>query len=322
VVLQISGGEPTLHPGLPKIIKAASLLFPAVQLNTNGLELATDPSLALELKRAGLSWVFLQFDSLDDETLVRLRGAKLAEVKKAAVDNLEKAGQPTVLVPTVAKGLNDGHLGALVRYALDKPLVRGLHFQPMTQSGRNGLKGSQNRLTLPELLTLLGQQTDGAVDPKSAFPPGCEHERCSFHLRYRRLEGRLIPSPGTVRESSGSCCGPPKTTTTPSRPEETAASRNRAVDIILRSWSPGGLPKTEHSLIPMAARKPDAFDEFIQKAARESFSLTAMAFQDAWTMDLARLRGCCVHVFLPPDRFVPFCAMNLTSADDRALYRP
>jgi uncharacterized radical SAM superfamily Fe-S cluster-containing enzyme len=68
-------------------------------------------------------------------------------------------------------------------------------------------------------------------------------------------------------------------------------------------------------------RPKDAFDEFLEKAARESFSITAMAFQDAWTADLARLRGCCVHVFSPPDKFVPFCAMNLTTAKGRPLYR-
>ena len=46
-----------------------------------------------------------------------------------------------------------------------------------------------------------------------------------------------------------------------------------------------------------------------------------MAFPDAWTADLDRLRGCCVHVFRAPDQFIPFCAMNLTTADGRPLYR-
>lgn len=320
VVLQISGGEPSLHPDLARIVAAARVLFPAVQLNTNGLSLAKDPKLAMELRRAGLSWAFLQFDSLNDETLKVLRGRPLADLKKAAVANLEKAGQPTVLVPTVAKGLNDSELGDLVRYALERPMVRGIHLQPMTSSGRNHLSPSKSRLTLPELLVLLAAQTGGAVNPKEAFPPGCEHERCSFHLRFRRLNGKLVAAPGR-KPSEGP---PPKAADKPSPPEETAANRDRAVDIILRSWSPGGLPAPQGAapLIPMAAPRPkDAFDEFLEKAARESFSITAMAFQDSWTADLARLRGCCVHVFNPPDRFVPFCAMNLTTADGRGLYR-
>ncbi|MDR1309013.1 MAG: radical SAM protein, partial [Deltaproteobacteria bacterium] len=255
-------------------------------------------------------------------TLLALRGRAMAREKLAAVEALEKAGMPTVLVPTVAKGVNDQELGELVRFGVGRPLVRGLHFQPMTSSGRNGLQGAEARLTLPELLTELGRQTGGDVDVGQAFPPGCEHERCSFHLRFRRLaDGRLVPRPG----SEGQCCGgaPPKTTPVPSGPAETAAGRDRAVDIILRSWRPGGdrEPRAPAGAIPMARRAPDAFDEFIDRAARESFSLTAMAFQDAWTVDLARLRGCCVHVFSPPDRFVPFCAMNLTSALGKPLYR-
>ncbi|MDR2456442.1 MAG: radical SAM protein, partial [Deltaproteobacteria bacterium] len=317
VILQISGGEPTLHPELPRIVKAARLLFPAVQLNTNGLSLARDPALAFELKRAGLSWVFLQFDSLNDDTLKILRGRPLLSEKLKAVDNLEKAGQPTVLVPTVAKNLNDAQLGDLVAYALSKPMVRGLHLQPMTSSGRNSLSPSESRITLPELLRLLHEQTGGAVDPGEAFPPGCEHERCSFHLRFRRAGRRLERAPG-AKAGGGR---PPKTTERPSAPAETAQSRDRAVDIILRSWSPGGVPEAAGPLIPMAARPKDAFDEFLEKAKSESFSITAMAFQDAWTADLARLRGCCVHVFSPPNRFVPFCAMNLTTAGGRALYR-
>ncbi|MDR2302110.1 MAG: radical SAM protein [Deltaproteobacteria bacterium] len=337
VVLQLSGGEPTEHPGLLEIVSQAAKLFPAVQLNTNGLRLAEDPHLAKELRKRGLRWVFLQFDSLRDVNLAAIRGRPLLERKLLAVENLEKANLPTVLVPTVIKGVNDQELGALVKFATSKPWVRGLHFQPMTASGRNGFVGAQSRLTLPELLKELGRQTDDCVDPTLAFPPGCEHERCSFHLRFRRLpDGTLIPRPGQPSDRAK----PPKTTHKPSDPAETEASRDRAVDIILRSWSagpgpadreqnfePGSKPAKGLGLgkglgIPMAgARPPDAFDEFLAQAARESFSLTAMAFQDVWTVDLARLRGCCVHVFDPPDRFVPLCAMNLTSANGRPLYR-
>ncbi|MDR2368241.1 MAG: radical SAM protein [Deltaproteobacteria bacterium] len=319
VVLQISGGEPTAHPGLLDLVATAAKLFPAVQLNTNGLRLSRDPALAEALRKAGLSWAFLQFDSLSDRNLTALRGRPLLAEKLRAVGNLERAGLPTVLVPTVARGVNDGELGDLVRFGAAKPLVRGLHFQPMTASGRNPLGGPESRLTLPELLQALGRQTQGAVDPSLAFPPGCEHERCSFHLRFRRLpDGTLTPKPGRPAP----CCGPPKTTDVPTGPAETAEARDRAVDIILRSWSPEPVPAPAAApAIPMATRAPDAFDEFIARAARETFSLTAMAFQDAWTVDLARLRGCCVHVFSPPDRFVPFCAMNLTSASGRPLHR-
>ena len=46
-----------------------------------------------------------------------------------------------------------------------------------------------------------------------------------------------------------------------------------------------------------------------------------MAFQDAWTLDLDRLRQCHIHVVAPDKRVIPFCAYNLTARDGRPLYR-
>ena len=313
VVLQLSGGEPTLYPHLAELTRTAAPLFPAVQLNTNGLMLAENPRLAEELARAGLSWVFLQFDGISDRVYEIMRGRKLYDIKMKAIEACGRAGLSVVLAPTVAAGVNDNELGDLVRLAVSlAPAVRGVHIQPMTSSGRNSLPGAEHRLTLPEVLQALNKQTNGLIKPEQAFPPSCEHERCSFHLRYRRLDsGELRPLSG----GNDCCC---KTGTSPSKPDETAAGRARSVEVTLRSWQ-GPKP-----LIPMAGgngAKPDAFDEFLAKARRETFSVTCMAFQDVWTVDLERLRGCCVHVFKAPDRFIPFCACNLTSADGRPLYR-
>ncbi|MDR2945446.1 MAG: radical SAM protein [Candidatus Adiutrix sp.] len=309
VVLQLSGGEPTLHPDLVPLTAEAARLFPGVQLNTNGLRLAEEPGLARRLAGAGLSWVFLQFDGVSDRSFEIIRGRKLLDIKMAAIEACARAGLSVVLAPTVAAQVNDHELGGLLRLAVSlAPTVRGLHIQPMTSAGRNSLTGAAHRLTLPEVLGKLAEQSGGLVQPEQAFPPSCEHERCSFHLRYRRTaSGDLIP----LSHNNSCCC---KTTDAPSSPEETAAGRDRSVAVTLRSWQ-GPAP-----LIPMAGAKPDALDEFLAQARRETFSVTCMAFQDAWTADLARLRGCCVHIFRPPNRFLPFCAANLTAADGRALY--
>ena len=62
-------------------------------------------------------------------------------------------------------------------------------------------------------------------------------------------------------------------------------------------------------------------DRFLARAKTHSFTISAMAFQDAWTLNLERLQGCCIHVAQPDGRLVPFCAFNLTSRDGRSLYR-
>jgi hypothetical protein len=228
----------------------------------------------------------------------------------------------------------------------------------MTQTGRNHLVGPEYRLTIPEILKALFEQTDGLLKPEQAFPPGCEHERCSFHLRFRRLaDGQLIPQ---VPKSDECCCAggcPPKFSDQATPAEETDYNRTRAVDIIIQSWGQGSPdrqnagqnggqnepPQTSETApprpdspptatqtsggngqglkLPMAKKKSLSLDEFLQQAKRETFSVTGMAFQDSTNMDLARLKGCCVHIFQAPDKLIPFCAMNLTSVTGRYLYR-
>jgi uncharacterized radical SAM superfamily Fe-S cluster-containing enzyme len=328
VVLQLSGGEPTLHPDLPDIVRRARDLFPAVQLNTNGLLLARDQSLAPRLARAGLSWIFLQFDGTRDEIHRALRGADLQAAKEQAIAACALAGLAVVLVPTLAAGINDDNLGDLLDFALERaPTVRGLHLQPMTAAGRNPFPPGR-RLTLPRVLAALARQSKGRVLPEHASPPGCEHERCSFHCRYLLdREGRLHP----LGESAccSACASPAEAPPTassfylpaPSFPEAASAPPDlpapddapteRAIASVIRNWQSA----------PPEEEEGDALTRFINSARSRTFSITCMAFQDAWTADLERLQNCCVHVFAPPARLMPFCSYNLTNAQGEALHR-
>lgn len=184
VILQLSGGEPTLYPHLLDLIKKAASLFAAVQLNTNGILLGQDKNLAKELKQAGLSWVFLQFDAPDNAVHIALRGKKLQDIKEKAIENCKKAGLAVVLVSVLVRGVNDYKLGDLVEFALQHyPTVRGVHFQPMTKSGRN-FKKECAHITLPEVISLLAEQSKGQIKKEHAHAPDCEHTMCAFHCRY------------------------------------------------------------------------------------------------------------------------------------------
>ena len=91
--IQLSGGEPTVRDDLPQILRLGREKgFSFFQLNTNGLRLAAEPSYARELKEAGLSTVFLQFDGLRDEVYETLRGRPLRREKERAVANCAAAG--------------------------------------------------------------------------------------------------------------------------------------------------------------------------------------------------------------------------------------
>jgi 7,8-dihydro-6-hydroxymethylpterin dimethyltransferase len=101
-ILQISGGEPTLHPQILDIIELArkkSIKY--ILLNTNGLRLAKDPEFAKQLgKFKGGFEVYLQFDGLSKKSAMEIRGRDVIEERKKAVANLSEAGVPITLVAT------------------------------------------------------------------------------------------------------------------------------------------------------------------------------------------------------------------------------
>ncbi|KHK02631.1 radical SAM (seleno)protein TrsS [Desulfovibrio sp. TomC] len=303
--IQISGGEPTLRADLPDIVALAKAAgFPFVQLNTNGLALAANPALAGRLAAAGLDSVFLQCDGVTDAAHVALRGRGLVREKRAAMAACAAAGLGVVLVATLVPGVNDGEVGDLVRLAASlAPGVRGVHFQPAAHFGRYpGNGGSAPRLTLPDVMAALETQTGGMVRAEDLHPPCCEHSLCSFSASYRVLpDGRLALA------GSGGCCD--KTAI----PAEEGARQSMA--FVARQW---GAARP----VPAPEAIKDDFDRFLAAAAATpTVSLSAMAFMDAWTLDLERARGCCIHVAAPDDRLIPFCLYNLTAADGTALYR-
>lgn len=308
--IQLSGGEPTLRDDLPEILAAgrrAGLLF--LQLNTNGIRLGREEGYARKLKRAGLDSVFLQFDGTDDTIYQAMRGRPLLAEKLAAVKACGEVGIGVVLVATVRPGVNDHNLGDLLRLAVrHSPAVRGVHMQPISYFGRYpGPPRDQDRITLPELMRALDEQTGGDFPAAHFSPPGCENALCSFSGNFLVMEqGRVRP----LQQAWQGCCEPPQ-------PAEQGAAR--AISQVARQWS---APEGD---APSAAPAPGGFlslDDFIQTARRNTLTVSAMAFQDAWSLDLERVRDCCIHVAAPDGRLIPFCLYNLTSASGRSLYRP
>ena len=119
-LVQISGGEPTLHPDFFAILDAVRARpIRHVMINTNGLRIAREKDFVARLaeNRRGLE-VYLQFDSLQRDALIDLRGADLRRIRQQALENLEHYGISTTLVATVKRGVNDAEVGDIVRHAL------------------------------------------------------------------------------------------------------------------------------------------------------------------------------------------------------------
>ncbi|NJB66462.1 hypothetical protein GGQ74_000102 [Desulfobaculum xiamenense] len=305
--IQLSGGEPAVRDDLPRIAAMAKAHgFPFVQVNTNGLRVGRERDLAARWAEGGVDSAFLQFDGTRDDIHRAIRGRELLDIKLAAIENLTAAGIGVVLVPTVIPGVNDDNLGDILRLAASlSPGVRGVHFQPISYFGRYPQAPADSlRITLPEIMTALERQTDGAIRATDFQPPACEHAHCSFHGNYLVMEdGRLERLSGG---RSACCCTP--------HPAAEGAEQSRA--FVRRQWAAPDAPPTA-----TAPEPADDLDRFIARARTHILAVSGMAFQDAWTLDLERLKGCCIHVAAPDGRLVPFCAYNLTAADGTALYR-
>ncbi len=312
IIIQLSGGEPTVRGDLPTIVEMGrALSFPFIQVNTNGLRIAGEETFAYTLRQAGASSVFLQFDGTDDEIYRRLRGAPLYAEKRLAIERCAANDIGVVLVVTLVPGVNTHNIGVILKLALELvPAVRGVHFQPVGYFGRySGSPGNDRRITLPEIMRAIEEQTEGLMRAEDFSPPGWENSLCSFH-------GTFLPLPGgglkalTGQGFSGCCDG---------------GKEGRAVSFTARQWSAPEKIAADNDGPPHAGGCCDGgietLDGFLERVRTRMLSVSCMAFQDAWSLDLDRARDCCIHVVSPGGKMIPFCLYNLTSASGKRLYR-
>ena len=173
IIIQLSGGEPTLRHDLPAILELGrSLGFSFIQVNTNGLRIAEDSNYASILRQAGAASVFLQFDGIKDSVYRTIRGRSLYAEKRRAIERCAESGIGVVLVPTLVPGVNVQEIGSILRLALDLiPAVRGVHFQPAGYFGRcPAAPANTQRLTLPDVMRSIEEQTGGLMRSRGFQP--------------------------------------------------------------------------------------------------------------------------------------------------------
>lgn len=240
-LLQLSGGEPTVREDLPEIVAYAKETgCKYVQLNSNGLRLAEDEAFVKKLADAGLSFVFMQFDGVTDDVYEKLRRRPMLEMKKKAIENCGNCGIGVTLVPVIVPGVNTDQIGDIIRFAVERsPLVRGVHFQPVSYFGRiPELPKDEDRFTLDELMEAVVEQSRGLLTMENIAPSCCDHPMCGFHGDFIVLPGGRLyalthyPGADPVSEAgAGSCC-----CGSDSAPEDkvTPAEKNR--EFVGRRW--------------------------------------------------------------------------------------
>lgn len=300
--IQLSGGEPTLHEDLPEIIRMGKELgFPYIQLNTNGRRLAMDKDYPKKLHEAGLSSVFLQFDGTEDDIYENIRGKALLSLKEQAIQNCADAELGIVLVVTVVPEVNDHNLGDILRFGIERlPYVRGIHFQPVSYFGRFPHQPlDTDRITIPELIRKLVVQSDDKLQTNHFVPLQTGHPMCSFHGNFLIMEDGSFIS--LVKDPNKCGCGCNEN------------SIEKARNYIAKKWT------YKLKGISEAVSKDydfSSWDHLLEKINSQGFSITAMAFQDAWNLDLDRLKKCRVQVAVKGNKLIPFCAYNILHRPD------
>ena len=307
-ILQISGGEPTLHPQLLEILRLAKAkAFKCVMLNTNGLRLASDESFVRALAElAGGFEVYLQFDTFDPHACEQLRGKDLIQAKRKAAEQLDRYHVPTTLVATIKRGVNDHELGRLVQFGMDTGSVRGINFQPIAyfHGGHGG--EAQSRTTLTEILERIESQTAGAIRLRDFVPLPCDVERVALAYLYRSA-GRFTPI----------SCGASLSKHLPAIPNTFAFD----ADDLLAATRAGGpassccdaaasFLRRLRPLIPANYFRSTPAAK-VAHVSSHTFRISVSSFVDPYNFDLKSMQKECVHVITPDFRRIPFSAYNM-----------
>ncbi len=349
--VQFSGGEPTVYPHFFDVLKRASEMgFAQIQIASNGIKLAKDPSFAQKCVDAGLHTVYLQFDGLKEENYIQARGKPLLEVKKQAIKNcLNTKPRPlaTVLVPTIVKTINDDQVGDILQFAINnRKVILGVNYQPVSFTGRiSQEEREKQRYTLPDLAKGLEEQT-GFVsrddfypvpfvspvsqlvsilksEPKVAFT---SHPHCGL-ATYLIIDddGRVSPITDYVDveglmekmlEKSGEWDN--LLFRTALKVGDKLKSEEGKRKSILKNFMKNFGEFLGKDELPGGMTLDEIFEQLLTKGDKDSireFSwrtmfIGGMHFQDDYNYDIERLKRCTIHYAVPDGRIIPFCAYN------------
>ena len=307
-VVQISGGEPTIHPDFFAVLdRAKARPIRHLMVNTNGVRIAESEEFAATLAGYMPQFeVYLQFDSFEREALLDLRGADLRRIREQALERLNRYNISTTLVVTVKRGVNDHEIGKIIDFALTQPCVRGVALQPVQVAGRlDRFDPATDRLTLTEVRRRILEQTT-AFRSEDVIPVPCHPD--SLAMAYAlKIGGQVVPLTGLID---------PDVLISGGRNTIVYEGEDQVRDAVVKLFATNHSPQSgATSLRELLCCLPqiDAPEEL---GYQSLFRVIIMQFIDAYSFDVRSVKKTCVHIVHPDGRLIPFDTYNLFYRDD------
>ncbi len=318
-VVMFSGGEPTIHKDILAMIDLAQAkAIRNVNLNTNGIRLATDKAFVRALgERNGRGGkavnIYLQFDGFKQGTHLSIRGKDLRERKQAALDNCAEVGLTVTLVAAVEKDLNADELGAIIRYGINHPAVRSVALQPVTHSGRHLEFDPMTRLTNSDIIHGIVEQLPDWFRASDFFPVPCCFPTCRS-ITYLIVdkdadtgEPTVVPIPRLIQVE-----------------DYLDYVSNRVLpdqgvrEALEKLWSASAFMGTQTTAYQLALTSEQLecaacgldLPTVVKEINDKAFMIVIQDFQDPYTLNVRTLMKCCVEEITPDGRLIPFCAYN------------
>ncbi len=328
-VLNLSGGEPLLHPDIMALVDEALSRkeIIRVSISTNGLLLLDNPGLLASVKARNVV-ISLQFDGFDERAYDVLRGRKLLQEKLRLLALLTEADITTSLTMTLAGQVNDDQFPRLLEYFFTTPNIVSLMIQPLAFAGRGAaLKDAAERISIPEIVQYLAASGHPSVSASDFVPLPCSHPLCFSLAFFLMLDNGGTVSLNRLVKASSMLDSLSNRVFFGLDPEEHAKIKDMIYDL----WSGpvGVVPDSESVLktlrgILKGMSEPTACGCFDARKAfssseRRVKSIFIHAFQDAGTFDLDRVRRCCQAYPQRDGRLLPACVRNVIGLGSRTV---
>ena len=323
-VLQLSGGEPTIHPDFLEILEyACNQPIDIVMINTNGVRFAKDDafleSVATLKDRVE---IYFQFDGFDDSINESLRGESLLQTKIEAIHRLEDAGLNITLVCTLQSHVNESQVGKIIKFALPRPQITGVSFQPATYSGRYFLPEQlESRITFPDVIQMIADQAGDVFQADDFLPLPCAHPNGHTLAYAYRSNDRALPLNRFINIEQNMDLLANGIVFTRERAKSLIEEYlNRDCDA--NGCQPGlDILRPSQAMSSLPDKDAELAAKFFQDASKLSLNqsdllrVTITSFMDAYNFDVRQVMKSCVHHLLPSGHLIPFSAYNVLYRD-------